>query len=193
MDAKEVREAINGAPPYHIYVDSVNGIDSDGFIAGRPENPVHSLEEAKKLMEKLGLKESETEIHHIGSESIEKKKFTYEIKNHGASDEYLLENGFRLSNTIIKKKLEQLQELKLKDRMDLTKKVISLTKTEIDIIKHSLGVGRGENRNYFCTSEGSLEYPSLEKMVKMGLMIKRKDPVSTDSMYHVTEKGKDYC
>ena len=69
---------------------------------------------------------------------------------------------------------------------------LALTKSQIHIIKHSLGIGRGESRNYFCTGEGSTDFEPIEDLVKKGLMIKRKDPISSDFIYHVTDEGIDF-
>lgn len=74
----------------------------------------------------------------------------------------------------------------------LRMEAISLTKQQIQIIKHSLGIDRGEGRNYFATGESSNDFESIENLVEKGLMVKRKDPISSDFIYHVTDEGKDF-
>jgi hypothetical protein len=47
-------------------------------------------------------------------------------------------------------------------------------------------------RNYFCTGEGSLDYPDCMAAVDLGFMTRRGDGKLTggDYFFHVTEAGK---
>ena len=73
-------------------------------------------------------------------------------------------------------------------------KEIALTKNEIQIIKHSLGLDcKGKSfRNRFCTGEGTTDYPLCESLVSKGLMQKTKCSFSSDSYYYVTDEGKKW-
>lgn len=70
---------------------------------------------------------------------------------------------------------------------------VSITKQQLHIINHSLGItGRTKNtnfRNYFVAGEGSSDFESCEDLVKKELMTKQKDSISPDFVYHVTEEG----
>jgi hypothetical protein len=71
---------------------------------------------------------------------------------------------------------------------------MKITKEERHIIKHSLGITRGNEsyRNHFCTGEGSKDYPHCESLVCKGLMTKRRDPFDefgNQNIYHVTDAG----
>ena len=65
---------------------------------------------------------------------------------------------------------------------------------ERDILRHSLGLGRGdrEYRNHFVTGPGSTDYPHCEALVASGLMTKSPGhPLSGgDPIYYVTEAGR---
>ena len=80
------------------------------------------------------------------------------------------------------------------------------TKTEVQVIAHSLGYGTnpvfggwgkyGGYRNFFgCNSDNKNEdFIACEKLVKNGLMyVENGKPWSCiDRIFHVTEKGKDW-
>jgi hypothetical protein len=69
-----------------------------------------------------------------------------------------------------------------------------LPATERDILRHALGLGRGdrEYRNHFVTGPGSTDYPHCESLVAAGLMTRREgSPLSGgDPIYSVTEAGR---
>lgn len=70
-----------------------------------------------------------------------------------------------------------------------------LTKAQIDIIRHSLGIDeRGYsvgNRNYFATDVGSREFIQCESLVKSGHMCRIGDFEWTGGMvvFRVTDEG----
>ena len=65
---------------------------------------------------------------------------------------------------------------------------------QLDILRHSLGLGRSdrEYRNHFVTGPGSTDYPHCEALVTAGLMKRREgNPLSGgDPIYSVTEAGR---
>jgi hypothetical protein len=71
-----------------------------------------------------------------------------------------------------------------------------LTKAELHILQHSLGVdqyGQGEQyRNHFVTGEGSIDHPHCLALVSRGLMTVRRGNALTGDMdlFHVTDLGK---
>ncbi len=71
---------------------------------------------------------------------------------------------------------------------------MKLTKEEIKILKHSLGLDRAEKiyRNYYAIGEVALAIIELEHLVELGLMVKKRDPYNDfgGMIYHVTAKGK---
>lgn len=72
---------------------------------------------------------------------------------------------------------------------------MDLTKQELHVLQHSLGLTRGkaEYRNHFVTGSGSVDFPICEGLVEKGLMSKRRDPfneMSEQFVYHVTEEGR---
>lgn len=73
-------------------------------------------------------------------------------------------------------------------------KEIALTKNEIQIINHSLGLDyKGKSfRNYFYTEEGTEDYPLCESLVNKGLMKKTKSIISPGYYYYVTDEGKKW-
>lgn len=71
----------------------------------------------------------------------------------------------------------------------------SPTEKQRDILRHTLGVGRGGIgwRNHFVTGPGSDDYADCEALVAAGLMAKRSGgPLSGgDPVYRVTDAGRD--
>jgi hypothetical protein len=47
-----------------------------------------------------------------------------------------------------------------------------LSKDEIDILRHSLGVSvdKSPYRNYFCTGPGTTDFPVVSRLVELGFM-----------------------
>ncbi len=71
-----------------------------------------------------------------------------------------------------------------------------MTPKQRDIMKHALGVGRGNKtgwRNHFVTGPGSDDYADCEALVEAGMMMKRNGgPLSGgDPVYRVTDAGQD--
>lgn len=70
----------------------------------------------------------------------------------------------------------------------------TITEKQRDILKHTLGVGRGRAgwRNHFVTGPGSDDYADCEALVAAGLMRKRSGgPLSGgDPVYSATEAGE---
>jgi hypothetical protein len=64
----------------------------------------------------------------------------------------------------------------------------ALTPNEIEILRHALGIGSDNPgyRNYFCTGEGSDDYPICESLVAKGLMQKHSRSWTPDYIYIVT-------
>lgn len=67
--------------------------------------------------------------------------------------------------------------------------------TDIDIIRHSLGLDSGKKayRNYFCAGPGHEDYSTLEKLVSEGKMVRRDYPlneIDISYVYQVTPEGK---
>lgn len=77
------------------------------------------------------------------------------------------------------------------DHADLSRR---LSTEQLDILRHSLGLGRGSRayRNHFVTGPGSADYDHCEALVVAGLMVKRAGHPLTggDPVYHVTDAGK---
>lgn len=73
-----------------------------------------------------------------------------------------------------------------------------ITKTQLHILQHSLGVdeyGQGNQyRNHFVTGEGSTDWPDCNALVDAGLMtVRRNHPLRGKSdCFNVTEAGKQY-
>jgi hypothetical protein len=71
-----------------------------------------------------------------------------------------------------------------------------LTKAQVHILRHSLGVPDPSQtnmyRNHFVTGEGSLDHPDCMELVGKGLMTRRKGNAITggDDAFFVTEAGK---
>lgn len=69
------------------------------------------------------------------------------------------------------------------------------TAKQLDILRHTLGVGRGPAgwRNYFITGPGTDDHPHCEAMVAAGWMTKREGTALSgwDDVYSVTEAGRD--
>ena len=70
-----------------------------------------------------------------------------------------------------------------------------MTDEQHDILRHSLGLGRGlgrEYRNHFVTGPGSTDYPHCEALVAAGLMRRHEGNPLTggEPMYAVTDEGK---
>lgn len=72
---------------------------------------------------------------------------------------------------------------------------MTITEKQRDIMRHTLGVGRGGTgwRNHFVTGPGSDDYADCEALVAAGLMTKRSaGPLSGgDPVYRVTDAGQD--
>lgn len=72
---------------------------------------------------------------------------------------------------------------------------MTITEKQRDIMRHTLGVGRGSTgwRNHFVTGPGSDDYADCEALVAAGLMTKRSGgPLSGgDPVYRVTDAGQD--
>lgn len=70
----------------------------------------------------------------------------------------------------------------------------TITDKQRDILRHTLGVGRGRMgwRNHFCTGPGSDDYADCEALVAAGLMTKRSGgPLSGgDPVYRATDAGE---
>jgi hypothetical protein len=67
-----------------------------------------------------------------------------------------------------------------------------VTDEQRDIMRHALGIGRGQLRNHFVTGPGSTDYPHCEALVSAGLMWKRDGGALSggDPVYHVTDEGR---
>lgn len=58
-----------------------------------------------------------------------------------------------------------------------------------DILRHALGLPKNY-RNYFCTGEGSDDFPDCEALVAAGMMVRDKRSWMPDYVYSVTEHGR---
>ncbi len=71
---------------------------------------------------------------------------------------------------------------------------IALSSTQLQILRHSLGLTRGKDmyRNHFVTGEGSLDHPDCMALVEMGLMTRRSgnELSGGDDVFRVTDTGK---
>lgn len=69
-----------------------------------------------------------------------------------------------------------------------------ITKNQLHILRHSLGLTRGTEmfRNHFVTGEGSSDYPDCCALVDAGLMTRRKgnELSGGDDWFIVTDAGK---
>ena len=65
-----------------------------------------------------------------------------------------------------------------------------MNKRERDIIRHALGWPKSY-RNYFCTGEGSDDYPVCESLVEAGMMERGGGGWWPDNIYVVTAKGRE--
>lgn len=71
-----------------------------------------------------------------------------------------------------------------------------LTKAQVHILRHSLGVpDPGQTsmyRNHFVTGEGSVDHPDCMALVGMGLMVRREGSQLTggDDLFLVNDAGK---
>ena len=65
------------------------------------------------------------------------------------------------------------------------------TKHQNELMWHTIGLSRGENRNWFGTSLGYKDSDGFEELIKMGLAEKRNPPSwsGDDVIYSLTEKG----
>jgi len=65
------------------------------------------------------------------------------------------------------------------------------TKHQNELMWHTIGLGTGENRNWFGTSLGNKDSEGFEELIKIGLAEKRNPPswCGDDVIYSLTEKG----
>lgn len=71
---------------------------------------------------------------------------------------------------------------------------IETTKQEREILSHTLGIDeyhKSSYRNYFFAGKNHTDLPILEALIKKGLMATRRNPLSSDTIYFVTKKGKE--
>lgn len=74
---------------------------------------------------------------------------------------------------------------------------IYTTKEQREIMQNALGrrMKRGkavkDSRNHFVTGSGDPAYDECKKLVEMGLMVERSVSWVTDSVFMVTDSGKD--
>ncbi len=79
--------------------------------------------------------------------------------------------------------------------MTETKVEMKLSKKQIDILKHSLGLGRKKKpyRNYFLAEEGHSDWNDLQDLVKQGAMISKTAPSwTTGTYFFVTPEGAKF-
>lgn len=71
-----------------------------------------------------------------------------------------------------------------------------LTKEQVHILQHSLGLTRGTEmyRNHFVTGPGSRDWDDCCALVEAGMMTKRSSSIlpEDDRCFHVTDKGKAF-
>lgn len=67
-----------------------------------------------------------------------------------------------------------------------------ITAEQHDILRHALGLGRGEHRNHFVTGPGGTDHQHCEALVAAGLMEKRPGTALSgwDDVYSVTVAGR---
>lgn len=71
---------------------------------------------------------------------------------------------------------------------------MELTKEQEHILRHSLGADsdRPGYRNHFVSGEGTTDWPILQQLVELGLMISRPYQLAqNDTIFHVTENGQE--
>lgn len=64
-----------------------------------------------------------------------------------------------------------------------------LTEDERDLMNHALGIGRGENRNFYAA--GGADISIWDGLVSKGLASRRRpNPIFPDPCFSVTEAGR---
>jgi len=71
-----------------------------------------------------------------------------------------------------------------------------LNDSEISVLKHTLGLDRQNPtyRNYFIAGKKHRDYPTLEGLVRKGLMVRTNnhlDEVSVSYLYYTNLRGKE--
>ncbi len=76
----------------------------------------------------------------------------------------------------------------------------AVSKEQLEIMLHTLGLNdpyRKESyRNYFVASSGHSDLPAILWLVSLGMMVEKHAPgflENGDRVFHVTDKGKEYC
>lgn len=67
-----------------------------------------------------------------------------------------------------------------------------MTPKQIDIVRHALGIGRGNHRNHFVTGPGSDDFDDCRALVAMGYMHEYAGNPLTggDPCFKVTQEGR---
>jgi hypothetical protein len=68
----------------------------------------------------------------------------------------------------------------------------SLSKPQKELLMHALGLDRGNTvyRNYFSADEHHVDMDRLKTLVNKGMLISEPSPLSKDTMFFVTEQGR---
>lgn len=68
-----------------------------------------------------------------------------------------------------------------------------ITDYQISIMRHTVGIGRGENRNFFGTGLATQDSIEFEKLVALGLATSETPPTWSGDrvVYRLTAKGRE--
>lgn len=68
---------------------------------------------------------------------------------------------------------------------------IKVTQEQLDLMRHTIGADYRSKpyRNYFSSGESCDGFGLLCEIVDMGLMERRNSPISSDVLFHLTDKG----
>ncbi len=68
-----------------------------------------------------------------------------------------------------------------------------ITEAEREILEHTLGIGRGGNRNHFVAGENHSDMPTIRSLIEKGFMFQSALPAflsPKDMVFEVTAAGK---
>jgi len=68
-----------------------------------------------------------------------------------------------------------------------------ITTEQAKLLTHTLGIGRGEGRNYFNSDSDGKDVEKLNALVDLGMMTRQESPswMGGGFIYRATDKGRD--
>lgn len=75
----------------------------------------------------------------------------------------------------------------------VTEEEAKVSDEQLRKMEHALGLTRSDKsyRNYYYAEGDSI--PDWEYLTRIGMAEERRNPISSDRVFVVTEKGKGYC